>query len=221
MFRKVLIAEDLGSINKGILSVLNGLQIEQIVQAQYCDEAYLKIRKAALESEPFDLLITDLSFKADHREQRLSSGEMLVNELKLMFPMLKVIVYSVEERLQVVRTLVNVCKSDAYVCKGRKGLDELKLAIEAVCQDNNYLSPQVTEALSSRENLDINNYDLELLRLLAKGWSQDEISNHFKSKKIFPNSLSSVEKRLNKLKIQFQASNSVHLVVITKDMGLI
>ena len=83
------------------------------------------------------------------------------------------------------------------------------------------MSPKVESALSRKEDLDINEYDLEMLELLAKGYSQDDISKYFKSKNMVPNSLSSVEKRLNKLRIQFHATNAVQLVVIAKDMGLI
>ena len=68
MFKKILIAEDLKGINEGIFSFLNdNLQIEKLEVVQYCDEAYLKYKKAILDEEPYDLLITDLSFVDDHR----------------------------------------------------------------------------------------------------------------------------------------------------------
>ena len=64
-------------------------------------------------------------------------------------------------------------------------------------------------------------YDIELLKLLSIGLSQDEISSNFKQKNISPNSLSSIEKKINKLKLYFNAQNAIHLVSITKDTGLI
>ena len=45
MFKKVLASDDLGSINEGVLSVLNDLKVEEIQQVQYCDDAYLRIKK--------------------------------------------------------------------------------------------------------------------------------------------------------------------------------
>ena len=74
MFQKVIIAEDMDDIHKGVYDTLDGLGIREIHQEQYCDNAYLKIKKAALEHEPYDLLITDLSFKADYRVQKYVSG---------------------------------------------------------------------------------------------------------------------------------------------------
>ena len=64
-------------------------------------------------------------------------------------------------------------------------------------------------------------FDLLLVEKLSLGLSQDEISSDFKLHKIVPSSLSSIEKRLNKLKLQFKANNAIHLVAKVKDLGLI
>ncbi|TYP99018.1 DNA-binding NarL/FixJ family response regulator [Tenacibaculum adriaticum] len=221
MFTKVLISDDLGSINQGVLSVLDNLGINNVQQVQYCDDAYLKIKRAILDEAPYDLLITDLSFKADHREQKYPSGEDLIRALKQEHPELKIIAYSVEDRLQKVRLLMNTYHTDAYVCKGRHGLVELEKAIQLVYDNKNYLSPQVAQAISHKTDLEINDYDIELVKLLSNGLSQEDISIHLKDNNISPSSLSSVEKRLNKLRIQFKANNAIHLVAIVKDLGLI
>lgn len=221
MFTKVLVSDDLLSINQGVLSVLKSLGITDVQQVQYCDDAYLKIKSAVLVQEPYDLLITDLSFKADHRPQVYNSGEALVKQLKEEYPELKTIVYSVEDRLQKVRTLMQSYKANAYVCKGRRGLIELATAIKLVYDDNIYVSPQVEHALSSKSDLEIDDYDIELIKQLSNGLSQDEISVYLKVNAISPSSLSTIEKRLNKLKSQFRANNASHLVAITKDLGVI
>src|SRR5690606_24356810 len=132
MFTKVLVSEDMDDINKGIYTMLNELGIPTIHQVQYCDDAYLKIKKAVLDETPYQLFITDLSFKSDHREQKFDSGEALVKTIKQQYPYLKTIIYSVEDRLQKVRTLVNDYHVNAYVCKSRRGLIELSKAIEKV-----------------------------------------------------------------------------------------
>ena len=221
MFTKILISDDLDSINHGVLTVATDLGISDVVQVQYCDDAYIKIKKSFNDLNPFSLLITDLSFKSDHREQKYNDGDSLIKELKQEYPNLKVIVYSVEDRLQRVRTLVQKYKIDAFVCKGRHGLTELSQAIQEVSNNETYLSPQIEQALSDKTNLEIKDYDIKLLDHLSKGMSQDEISHHFKRKNISPSSLSSIEKRLNMLRIQFKANNAIHLVTITKDLGLI
>lgn len=221
MFKKVLVADDLGSINLGVMTIADTLGLKNVEHVQYCDDAYLKIKKAILDQQPYDLLITDLSFKADHRPQKYSSGEELIKVLKQECPELKIMAYSIEDRLQKVRHLVNDYNINAYICKGRRGLMDLATGIAAVAEGKTFVSPQVEQALNAKDNLEIDDYDIELIQHLAHGLSQEEISVLFKQESKTPSSLSSIEKRLNKLKIQFQANNATHLVAIAKDLGLI
>lgn len=221
MFKKVLISDDLDCINQGVISVLQSLAITDITEVAYCDDAFLKVEKAILDKAPFDLLITDLSYAADYREQTFSSGEDLIAALKNKYPEFPIIAYSVEDRLQRVRSLVMEHKLNAYVCKGRHGMDQLKTAISNTFNGETYLSPQVENALSGKTTPVIEDYDISLMEQLAKGSSQKEISEHFRVRDIQPSSLSSVEKRVGKLCIHFKAKNAIHLVAMVKDLGLI
>ncbi|WMI64732.1 response regulator [Aestuariibaculum sp. YM273] len=221
MFKKVLIVDDHDVVSDGVLSVLNQNNITNVVQAQYCDEAHLKVKRAALDAEPFDLLITDLSFKKDYQSVTLESGEDLAAVLKAEFPELQIIVYSMEDRLQKVRTLITTHGVNGYVCKSRKGASELSQAIQHIANQQVFLSPQVENALNQKNDLEIDDYDIELVKQLSLGFSQSEISFVFKAKGMSPSSLSSIEKRINKLKDVFKANNTIHLVAILKDLGLV
>ena len=221
MFKKVLISDDLDCINQGVVSILQSLKIDNITEVAYCDDAFLKVEKAIYDNAPFDLLITDLSYTPDHREQTFSSGEELIAALKKKYPELPIIAYSVEDRFQRVRSLVLEHKLNAYVCKGRKGLDQLTTAIIAVYKGETYLSPQVENAISKKSMSLIEDYDIDLMKQLANGLSQKEISDYFRELNIQPNSLSSIEKRVGKLYIHFKAKNAIHLVAMVKDLGLI
>lgn len=68
MFHKVLIAEDLDSISIAVVQALEEISILEINHAKYCDDAFLKIKKALHDNQPYDLLISDLSFKPDHEK---------------------------------------------------------------------------------------------------------------------------------------------------------
>ncbi|MDN3725415.1 response regulator [Aequorivita sp. SDUM287046] len=221
MFKKVLVSDDLECINQGVISVLNSFNIEQIVQVAYCDDAFLQIEKAVLDNSPFDLLITDLSFVADHRTQQYPSGESLIRALKPKHPDLKIIAYSVEDNLQKVRTIMLDCKADAYVCKGRHGLKQLAQAVEEVYMGKQYLSPQIANAIHKERPIEISDYDLEILKLLSHGFIQKEISLNFTKNNINPSSLSSIEKKISKLCDHFKAKNTTQLVAIVKDLRLL
>lgn len=221
MFKKVLIAEDADFMSSGIKSALKSIQISKIEYAKYCDEAFLKLKKAWLDKEPFDLLISDLSFLENPNPQRLHTGEDLILEAKKIQPLLKTIVFSVEDKPYRVQQLCNKLKINAYVWKSIHGEKELKKAVQDVDNNTFFISPKLSHVLKQKESFEITDYDVILLKKLANGLDQKEISKELKLKEIKPNSISSIEKRLKILKESFNANNPTQLIAITKDFGLI
>ena len=222
MFQKVLIAEDMDFINSGIKSQLTDLGIAQIEYVQYCDEALLKLKSAKLNNQPFDLLISDLSFEEDYVAQKIKSGEALIEAVRKEFPLLKIAVFSVEDKEYTVQTLFNEHMINAYVWKSREGLRELKKAVQQIYNtESSYISPRVAGSMLKSKAIEIVEYDIFLIECLSKGYLQEEISAILKEKSWSPTSVSSIEKRLKFLREHFNATNPTHLVAIAKDLGLI
>lgn len=222
MFRKVLIAEDQDVINNGIKATLGELNIDFIMHSQYCDEALLKLKKAKSDNIPYDLLICDLVFVKDHHEQKIKSGQELILAVRKEFPNLKIIVFSVEDKVFGIQKLYNDCQINGYVLKSRNGARELKKAIQhCFNKDDFYISSVLKGALNSKNAIEITQFDIFIIDCLSKGMLQGEISQLLKEKKQSPSSSSAVEKRLKLLKENFNAKNPVHLVSLAKDLGLI
>jgi two-component system, NarL family, captular synthesis response regulator RcsB len=222
MFNKVIVAEDLDSINIAVVQALEELTIPKIQFTKYCDDAYLKIKKAQLDYQPFELLITDLSFKADHRENDLSSGEQLIMAVKKIQPEIKIIVFSIEDKSYRIKSLFDDLGINGFVAKGRHSIPELKKAIQSVYNtEEKFLSATLSHVLQDKTLHEIETYDLSLLKLLSQGITQEEIGIQFQKQGITPFGSSSIEKRINKLKIYFKANNNVHLIAIAKDLGLV
>ncbi|MFT6748903.1 MAG: two-component system capsular synthesis response regulator RcsB [Flavobacterium sp.] len=221
MFKKVLIAEDLDSISLAVHKTIQALEISEIVHVKYCDDAILKIKKAVQDNQPFDLLLTDLSFKSDHRKTVLSSGEDLIQNAKKLQPNLKVLVYSVEDKTFRIKHLFDNLNINAFVLKGRKSLKELETAIPIIFKENTkYISPEMGGVLLQKSAFEIDDFDIQLIKQLSLGIAQDRMELRFKELGIVPNSKSSIEKRLGKLKDHFKANNTVHLIAIAKDLGI-
>lgn len=222
MYKKILIVEDIDSISLGVKTVIeNHLTSADIRCTKYCDEAYLKINRAKLEGEPFDLIITDLSFKEDHRESKLKSGEDLIAAIRGTDTRTPIIVYSVEERLYKIKQLFDNKYINAFVNKGRDSAQEIIDATRSLYVGARYISPGLSHILKKNAFIEIEETDVELLRHLSEGLTQQEISNVFKQKGINSSSTSSIEKRINKLKIYFKANNTIHLISTVKDVGII
>lgn len=222
MFKKVLVAEDLDSISLAVVQVLEELQVPVIHHVKYCDEGLLKIKKALADNEPYDLLITDLSFKSDHRKVTLNSGDELIDAINKVQPNLKKIVFSIEDKSYRIKTLFNELGINAYVSKGRNSISELRNAIESTFNnEEKILSSDLSFNFNDKALIEIESYDISILKLLSQGYILESISKEFKDLSITPNGTSSIEKRINKLKIYFKANNNVHLIAIAKDFGLV
>lgn len=221
MFKKVLIAEDFDSINLAVMQVLSELGVTEIHHAKYCDDAQLKIKKANLDNQPFDLLISDLSFRADHRKVHLIGGDDLIKWVREVQPDLKIIVHSVEDKTFHIKSLFENQNIDAFVIKGRRSIKQLKIAINKLFQtDDKYISPEVDYMLQDKTINEIDNYDIELIKQLSMGIPQEKMDIKFKELGISPSSKSAIEKRIGKLKDYFKANNTVHLISIAKDLGI-
>ena len=222
MFNKVLVAEDFDSISITVGQALEELSVSEIHHVKYCDDALLKVKKALLDEAPYDLLISDLSFKTDHRENQLTSGDELIAAVKKVQPTIKIVVFSIEDKSFRIKSLFNDLGINAFVAKGRNSIPELKKAIQGVFDnDSKILSQELAHTLRDKSLIEIETYDILLLKSLSRGLILDEIAVDFKNTGVIPNGSSSIEKRINKLKIFFKANNNVHLIAIAKDLGLV
>ncbi len=223
MFKKVLIVDDVDLNDIAVVQVLNELNVPNIEYAKYCDDAFLKIKKAQQDNFPYELIISDLSFKTDHRSsEKLKSGEELIQAVKTIAPESKIIAFSIEDKSYRIKSLFDNFDIDGFVIKGRYSIPELKKAIQkAFLGEGKFISPELQHILQNKTINEIDNYDIQLLKCLSVGVPQENMETKFKELNITPNSKSTIEKRINKLKIYFKANNTVHLVSIAKDLGIV
>ena len=220
---KLLFAEDQEAIAIG---VKNALEESPILfnydHARYCDDAWLKLKKAEYDQEPYDVLITDLSFKPDHREVKLKDGKDLIKAVRKESTPYNIIVFSVEDKPLKVQKLFDQFKIDAYVCKGRQDNKEIIKAIQKVQNGETYISEEARQQMHLQKNLaQVREIDQLIVELLCKGFSQEQISIYLKEKGISPNSISWIEKELKYLRETFSAKTNIELAIIFKDMGLV
>ena len=220
MFNKVLIAEDHEIRNLGVIKTLEELQITDYEFVSYCDDAVSKLKTAISEENPYDLLITDLSFDTDFREQKLSSGQELIAEVRQLQPNIKIIAFYIEKKPSIIDELFKKHHINGFVSKGRNDGKELKSAIKKVFENKIVIPQEIINSIRNN-SFEFTNYDVYLVELLAKGWRQQEIEDHFKNTNIKPDSRSSIEKRLSELRESLSAKNNTEMVVLCKDLGII
>lgn len=212
MFKNVLIAEDHEMANFSLRNVLGDLGIT-VVEKDYvfqCDDAFSRVQKAIRENNPYELLITDLSFDDDYPRQNIPGGKELVKAVKEIQPDIKVLVFSIENRSLIANSLFEELNIDAYVPKARHDAKDLKLAIQTIYKNKKYVSPNLRQKEAYIHHF--TDYDKMIISLLSSGKAQKEMPDLLKVKKMEPFGLSSIEKRLNLIKTSLNMTNNGQLI---------
>ncbi|MNK31431.1 transcriptional regulator RcsB [compost metagenome] len=219
MFTKVLIAEDYESSNISVQKAMEDLKITNPKYVSYCDDAISRIKMAIIENDPFELLITDLSFEEDHRHQEIKNGQQLIDAVKEIQPDLKIIVFSVNKKQGIIDDLLSKQNINGYVRKAREDVKDLKKAIKSVYNNEKYISYDLKG--KEKKAFEFSEYDTLLVNLLANGILVKEIPNYLKENEIKPASMSAVEKRLKEIKESLSINSNEQLIAFCKDFGII
>lgn len=221
MFQKVIVVEDIDSISLSVRHVLENVGVPTIEIVKYCDDAWTKIKAAAALGEPFQLLLTDLSFEKDYRAVELVGGEALLEVVHTQYPDLKTLVYSIEDKSFRIKKLYEVQGISGYVLKGRRSLEKLKVALQTLAADKLYYDPELQAQLRDQGFVSLDAYEILLLQQLAAGSSLDEMEQYCRDQGVKPCSKSAIEKRLYRIRDAFEAKNLTHLVGLAKDRGVV
>ena len=221
MINKVLIAEDHESANISVQKTLEDLKIAHTDYEYYCDDALIKIQKAKQTEDSYDLLITDLYFEKDHREQNLSNGTALIEAARNVQPELKILVFSAESKPAIIDDLFHKLQIDGYVRKARGDAKELKTAINCIDSNQRYLPRTFVQQSKQKNAHEFSEFDITILSLMIEGKRQQEISDHLKKNNMQPAGLSSIEKRLNLIKEALSFSTNEQLIAYCVKMGIV
>ena len=221
MFKKVLIAEDHEHANISVRKTLDDIGITKREFRTYCDDALALVQIAIRQDQPFDLLITDLSFDEDSNKQELAGGKELIKAVKAVQPDLKIIVFSLENNINLVDELFDDLHIDAFVRKARYDVDDLKRAIDAAANNKKYRSADLVRRKRIENSYDFKAFDIQILTLLCAGTPQKNIPAYLHENNIKPSGLSSVEKRLNAIKTSLNISSNEQLIAYCKDKKII
>lgn len=218
---KVLIAEDYESANISIQKTLQELGIPDPDYVYYCDDALQKIQIAIRQSQSYDLLITDLYFDQDHREQKIQGGEALIAAVRKEQPDLKILVFSATGKAAVINTLFNKLDIDGYVSKGRNDAKELTKAMESISRNQRYVPTQLLRQAKQKNAHEFADIDIAIITQLTQGKRQQEIADYLLQNNIQPAGKSSIEKRLKLMKEAFDFSTNEQLIAHCIKTGII
>jgi DNA-binding NarL/FixJ family response regulator len=220
-FENILVVEDQEMANLSLRITLESLQLPRPLHTYHTDHAISLLTKAHSGEDPYDLLITDLYFEDEGTAEQLPAGIELIQTAKSMQPGLKVLVFSAESKIGMIRRLYEELDIDGYVRKARGDAKDLKDALEQIAHNRRYY-PREYRSLAAQQNQhDFTDRDKAIVRLLNEGYSQQEIADWLTSNDMPPFGLSSVEKRLKLMRTAMNFSKNQQLIGFCKDLGII
>lgn len=221
MIDKVIIAEDQEFANLSVQKTMEDLKVKQYDYAFYCDDAFAKIQLAQKKGEPYDLLITDLSFEDDGTTQNINDGVELIRAVRAVQPGILILILSGQHRPADIHNLFENNEVDAYVRKARHDVQELKAAMHALSKGQRYYPRSLAQLIKRSNTYEFTEFDITIIRLLNEGYQQNKIPAYLKQHNIKPSSLSSIEKRLNQIREELGFSNNQQLMVFCNNAGLL
>ncbi|UEG51460.1 response regulator [Mucilaginibacter daejeonensis] len=221
MFKRVLIAEDHQMTSISLRKIIKDFSETDADYVYDCDDAYARIQIGLRNENPYDLLVTDLSFVDEGNSSTIKDGRELIQKTRALQPVIKVLIFSGEHKPEMIRPLFNELQINGYVCKGRQDSQELTDALKKVEEGRIYMPSQLSGSLKKGPVYQFTAYDLILITLLSKGVRQKEIPTYLEGMSVRPSSLSSVEKKLNVMREALGFTNNEQLVACCKDAGLL
>ncbi|MCX6318700.1 MAG: response regulator [Bacteroidetes bacterium] len=221
MIEKVIIAEDQESANLSVQKTVEELHITKIDYVYYCDDALQKINAAREKGEPYDLLITDLYFEDDGTHQKIAGGFDLIRSVREIQPEIMILIFSAENRPATIDMLFKNYEIDGYVRKARHDAHELKTAFEVLAKGGQYYPRTLSQLIKKSNTHEFTEFDINIIRLLSRGYQQNEIPTYLKEHHIKPSSLSMIEKRLKQIRDDLGYSKNEQLVLFCKEAGLL
>ncbi len=221
MIDKVIVAEDHQFVNLSVQKTMEDLKVKHYDYVFYCDDALSRIQLAQQKGQPYDLLITDLSFEDDGTVQKINDGIDLIRTVRAVQPAILILVLSGQHRPADIHNLFRNNEIDAYVRKARHDVQELKSAMKVLSKGQRYYPRSSAQLVKRSNTYEFTDFDITIIRLLYQGYQQNEIPAYLQQHNIKPSSLSTIEKRLNQIREELGFSNNQQLMVFCNNAGLL
>ncbi|QTD36279.1 response regulator transcription factor [Polaribacter batillariae] len=219
---RILIVDDHQLVIQGILCSLKEVGDFDVVTANNCDKAFQLI-KTHQKTNPFHILLTDLSFDNSTEETNLDGGEELIKAIRNNEFDLKIAVITGHTETNRVFNVIRNLNPNAYLLKSKCDAIEIGFAINKMLANDYYYTHEIHQKIMRRNIIQIQMDDVALQIL-------KELPNHAKISNlegIITKSdgallkQRSIETKLANLRTDLNANNNTDLVLKAKELGII
>jgi len=219
---RILIVDDHQLVIQGILCSLKEVGDFDIETTNNCDDAFNLI-KSNLNTHPFQLLFTDLSFDNTNDKSSLDGGEELIKAIKNNEIDIKIAVITGHTETNRVYNVISNLNPNAYLLKSKCDAVEIGFAVTKMLENDFYYTHEIHQKMLRRNIIQIQMDDIAL-KILKELPNHAKISNLegviTKGDGSFLK-LRTIEKKLCNLRSDLNANNNTDLVLKAKELGVI
>ncbi len=219
---KILLVDDHQLIIEGILSYLKDIDGLEIETANSCDDAF-SIIKAKLNTDPFQIVFTDLSFDNTNLNSSINGGEDLINAIKKENIAIKFGVITGHSETNRVYNVIHNLNPSAYILKGKCNTSELNFAIQKMLNNEVFYTHEIHQKLLKRAMIEIqmDEIAIQILKELPKHPKISNLEGVIKKADGNLLKIRTIENKLAKLRVDLNANNNTDLVLKAKELGIL
>jgi len=219
---RILIVDDHQLVIKGILCSLKEVGDFDVVTTNNCDDAFSFI-KADINSNPFQLLFTDLSFDNITDQSILQGGEELIKAIIHNEIDIKIGVITGHTETNRVYNVISNLKPNSYLLKSKCNAVEIGFAIQKMLVGEYYYTHEIHQKIMYRNIVKIQMDDiaLQILKALPNHAKISNLEGIIKKNDGTRIKLRSIEAKLANLRTDLNANNNTDLILKVKELGII
>ena len=219
---RILIADDHQLVIQGILCSLKEVGDFDVVTTDNCDDAFQLI-KSNQNTNPFQLLFTDLSFDNATEDSNLDGGEELIKAIKNNEFDIKIAVITGHTETNRVYNVISNLNPNAYLLKSKCDATEIGFAVQKMLANDYYYTHEIHQKIMKRNIIQIQMDDvaIQILKELPNHPKLANLEGVIKKGDGSFLKLRSIETKLGSLRADLNANNNTDLVLKAKELGII
>ncbi|KGL60095.1 MULTISPECIES: response regulator [unclassified Polaribacter] len=219
---RILIADDHQLVLEGFLNSLKEVGDFDVVTTTNCDAAFDLI-KTHINSNPFQLLFTDLSFDNITEESDLDGGEELIKAIRNNEFDIKIGVITGHTETNRIYNVISNLNPNSYLLKSKSSATEIGFAVQKMLANEYYYTHEIHQKILRRNVVQIQMDDvaIQILKELPNHSKISNLEGVIKKNNGTAIKLRSIETKLANLRTDLNANNNTDLILKVKELGII
>ena len=214
---RILIADDHQLVLEGFLNSLKEVGDFDVVTTTNCDAAFDLI-KTHINSNPFQLLFTDLSFDNITEESDLGGGEELIKAIRNNEFDIKIGVITAHTETNRIYNVISNLNPNSYLLKSKSSATEIGFAVQKMLANEYYYTHEIHQKILRRNVVQIQMDDvaIQILKELPNHSKISNLEGVIKKNNGTAIKLRSIETKLANLRTDLNANNNTDLILKVK-----